>query len=193
MKIIKLAVPSFTFVALALMLGGCVGADAESDPDPNGTPVDVTPWKGATRPELAEVLSAHPAGVQINANQIAWDNGKVVLNIPDEAHPENQEAQARATVHGCPRGWFCFYQHENFGGRRLQFSDCSSGGVAQYLRNYGFENQTTSWVANKSLSDVNVNDSDTNGFNLWDEDGNSQSSNVGARANDQADWFICYL
>jgi hypothetical protein len=52
--------------------------------------------------------------------------------------------------------------------------------------------QTSSWLVNKSLSFVNVNDNET-GFNRWNEPGNSNSSWVGSAANDRADWFICYL
>jgi hypothetical protein len=181
------------FLATALAFAGCATDAVEDQPDdsePTAARVDMTPWTGAPRAEVAEVLKLH-GGVQISENQVAWDDGKVVLTIPDEAHPEN-DREARASWHGCPKGWYCFYQHQNWGGRKLQFSDCPSGGKSQWLTDYGFGNQTTSWVVNRNLNFVNVNDEDNNGWNLWNEDGNSASSNVGAADNDQADWFICY-
>jgi len=189
---------SFMFVAATGVLGGCVGNDAGSESQ-DVARVEMVPWSGTPRPEIAQALSEHPGGVQINKDQIAWNNGTVVLTIPSEPQPAAQDSKgpiALATVHGCPSGWFCFYQDINFNantaGRRLQFSDCSSGGTAQFLTDYGFGNQTSSWVVNKSLGFVDVIDSETDS-DLWFESGNSSSSWVGSAANDRADWFICFL
>jgi Peptidase inhibitor family I36 len=199
MKSIRFAVPVFTLIAVVAMHGGCVDAeiDAESVSHEEAA-VQMIPWGGIARPEIAQVLSDHPGGVLINENQIAWDDGKVVLTIPNGRQPQPEEEQQNllGSVYGCPSGWFCFYEHINFNtgtsGRRLQFSLCSTGGVAQYLRDYGFENKTSSWVVNRSLNFVNVNDFGT-GSNLWNGRAYSRSSWVGSTANDKADWFICYL
>jgi hypothetical protein len=144
-------------------------------------------------PAPPELLLDSPGAVQIQSDAVAWEDGNVVLHIP----AAQDGLVDKASWHGCPEGWFCFYQHDQFRGRRLQFRDCPSGGKSQWLRNYGFHNQTTSWVVNRSLSFVNVNDDDytpqwPNGRNLWNADAWSSSSNVGNDANDKADWFICY-
>lgn len=151
--------------------------------------------------EIEELLVQHPTAFQISDHEIAWNDGTVVLSLP-VPEGEGAKIEAAATVEGCPSGWFCFYQHINFNrgqsGRRLQFSDCASAGVTQFLTDYGFQNQTSSWVVNKSLNFVNVNDFDPspgfpNGRNWWNSPGNSRSSWVGDAANDRVDWFICYL
>jgi hypothetical protein len=138
--------------------------------------------------EVNRVLAQHPGGRQISDHQIAWNHGSVVLSLPARGH---EALAAAGSVQGCPAGWFCFYADLNWGGRKLQFSDCSSGGTTQFLTDYGFGNQTSSWVVNRGLNFVNVNDNET-GNNLWNEAGNSSSAWVGAAANDRADWFICY-
>jgi len=143
--------------------------------------------------KIAQELRAHPGGVQISPNQIAWLGGSVVLTLPA---PGARTAAAsgvvpNTTLHGCPGGWYCFYQDINFGGRMLQFQDCTPGGTIQYFSTYGFRNETSSWVVNRSLNFVNVNDTET-GYNLWNEPSNSSSSWVGSANNDRADWFICY-
>ncbi len=138
--------------------------------------------------QMQRILAEHPGGRQISDHQVAWNNGSVVLTLP----ASGQDARAAAaSVHNCPAGWFCFYADLNWGGRKLQFSDCSPGGVTQYLTDYGFGNQTSSWVVNRSLKFVNVNDNET-GYNLWNESGNSPSAWVGAAANDRADWLTRY-
>jgi peptidase inhibitor family I36 len=45
----------------------------------------------------------------------------------------------------CPEDWVCLYEHENGGGRRLQFSD----DYWDNLYDYGFSNQTSSWRNNQ--------------------------------------------
>lgn len=145
--------------------------------------------------QMAALLKKHPDAKAISDHEIAFDDGKVVLDL---LGTDPDAPQDKATVRGCPSGWFCFYQHQNFGGRRLQFSDCTRGGATQWLRDYGFENQTTAWVVNRSVNFINVNDHHASpgypsGKNLWNARSHSQSSNVGVEANDRADWFICYL
>jgi hypothetical protein len=104
-------------------------------------------------------------------------------------------------VNGCPYDtttrWYCFYQNANFGGTMLQFMDCSSGGTTQYFSAYGFADMTSSWV-NTRISNhgsIAVWDNDSSFTNLWNEPVGTSittSSYVGAAANDQADYFICY-
>ena len=88
-----------------------------------------------------------PAGVGENANeeQLEVDeNGE--LAGPDQV----------ADVHGCPSGllkkWYCFYTNANYGGRRLQFSSTCS----DFASNWGFDNQTSSWVNTNTALHLNV-------------------------------------
>lgn len=90
-----------------------------------------------------------------------------------------------ATIHGCPSGWFCFYHDANFGGRMLQFSSCG----IQNLTDFGFNDQTSSWVNNTSSSVDVFKDINGGGGRLWHESPHSQSSFVGSAANDQASSF----
>lgn len=139
--------------------------------------------------QIDRVLRRHPGGVQISDHEVAWNDGSVVL-----AFPTVQESlcfPGSGCVHGCPSGWYCFYQYRDFGGRRLQFRDCSRGGTTQFLTDYGFGNKTSSWVVNRSLNFVNVNDSGS-GRNLWNEHSHSVSRYVGSANDNKADWFICY-
>jgi hypothetical protein len=69
----------------------------------------------------------------------------------------------------------------------LEFQDC---GVTQYLSDYGFAGQTTSWVNTRHSGVVHVRDSSYN-F-LWSEPTTSESSNVGAANNDRANEFKIY-
>lgn len=177
-------------------------SDSDIEQNPlSGSHATIATWRGTPRPEIVQVLNEHPDGVQISQDQIAWNNGKIILTVPSEPQSSIQGANdlsPLASVDGCPSGWYCFYQDINFNagtsGRRLQFQDCgtgASGGLLQKLSDYGFANQTSSWVVNRSLSVVDVFDS--GGAPLWPEHGNSKSSYVGDGLNDMADAFICIL
>ncbi len=134
--------------------------------------------------EIDAVIAQH-GGKQISATEVSWNGGAVVLSV---VMPHGVSA---AAVEGCADGAYCFYQHQNFGGRKLTFRDCTVAGLRQNLYDYGFDNMTTSWVANKSLRLVDV----FHGTNtrLWQERAHAKSSNVGTADNDKADWFRCYL
>jgi hypothetical protein len=166
------------------------GAEAEAE----AAPVDLVAWKGIPRPEIAEILHAHPEALQIAEDQVAFDGGNVVLTIPGETGVRRELALS-SSVHGCPRGWFCFYDAYNFGGRKLQFRDCSNNGTTQSLANYGFANFTTSWVVNRSVDAIGVDHQvSANGYiQLWMEYSYTSSSNVGTANNDKADSFTCWL
>jgi hypothetical protein len=53
-------------------------------------------------------------------------------------------------VPACSSGWLCLYADPNGGGRKLQFKD----ELWQYLSNWGFDRQTSSWRNNQGSSDV---------------------------------------
>jgi len=59
-------------------------------------------------------------------------------------------AVAPSAVPACASGWLCLYADTNGGGRRLIFHD----EYWQYLSNYGFDRQTSSWRNNQGSSDT---------------------------------------
>lgn len=143
-------------------------------------------------------LPIPPGGVVVG-NEVFYNNGQVALrfDLARAAKLQGRPAPAlpganSSSVHNgilvynaCSftTGWYCFFQNSGFGGRRLRFQD---SGYFQYLSDYGFENQTTSWVNNRN-QDVRVWDNNT-GL-LWCSDSHSASLNVGTTRNDKADYF----
>jgi hypothetical protein len=156
--------------------------------------------------DIERVLSTSPGAVRTGAYEVSWDGGAVVSTWVPKGSSSGDRRGAlaardadstssltlAASVGGCPDGttvhWYCFYEHASFGGRMLQFRDCPS---TQSLGAYGFANQTTSWVNNRSGVTITVYDGSTSGTVLWREYGRSSDSNVGTWANDRADTFTC--
>ena len=188
-------VTSSTIALLTIMISACAIEDVpERGVGEESARVEMVPWSGTPSPAIAQVLRDHPGGVHINTDQIAWNDGTVVLTIPSEPPSlADNGIGPTGSVQGCPVGWYCFYQNINFNagaaGRRLQFSDCNS---TQFLTDYGFGNQTSSWVVNKTVRNIVVFDA-LGTVQLWTEFGHSNSSWVGPAANDRADWFNCSL
>jgi hypothetical protein len=160
----------------------------------------------ALEDDIARVLSTSPGAVRTGPYEVSWDGGAVVSTWLPKGSASVDRTGALAvrdadtmstatlatSVGGCPDGttvhWFCFYENASFGGRMLQFRDCPS---TQSLGAYGFANQTTSWVNNRSGVTITVYDGSTSGTVLWREYGRSSDSNVGSWANDRADTFTC--
>lgn len=156
--------------------------------------------------DISRVLRDSPGAVRTGPLEVSWDGGAVVstwvvdAGANDVGDPAALRLEASGSAQrlaasgyaGCPDGtfvhWFCFYEHASFGGRMLQFRDCPS---TQSLASYGFANQTTSWVNNRSGVTITVYDGSTNGTVLWREYGRSNDANVGSWANDRADTFTC--
>jgi Peptidase inhibitor family I36 len=59
-------------------------------------------------------------------------------------------ALAPAATPACASGWLCLYEFVNGGGRRLQFHD----EYWNYLSDYGFDRQTSSWRNNQGSGDA---------------------------------------
>lgn len=211
MKSIHCVMGSRVAAILAAALTACGGG---SDNLVNGSPdpkvANAKAAESSVQDQINEVLHRHPNAKQISNHEISWNDGAVILTIPSDEDmlPSKEDLAGRpaaasepveplATVHGCPSGWYCFYQHRDFKGRRVQFRDCTSDGKVQLLSDHEFQNETSSWVVNRRLKYVDVRDYDPSprfprGRPLWEEAAYSQSSWVGREWNDSADWFICF-
>ncbi|MGI5420252.1 hypothetical protein [Actinomadura luteofluorescens] len=140
------------------------------------------PAQAATRTPQAEVqrqvdrvLAGHPDARQSAPGTVTFAGG-AILEIP--------EAGTMATA--CTAGWYCFYADNDFGGRKLSFHDC---GLTQYLTNYGFGNQTSSW-RNTSVNTVYADDNNTQPpTQMWTEEPKSEAAAVGATFDNRADSF----
>jgi hypothetical protein len=158
----------------------------------------VSPTQKAINAQIAKY-----GGRQVSPYEVAYQGGNVVMVFPDTSGkvPNNPSARAEFAdsavspasaaldTHGCPSGWtqkwYCVYQDRDFGGRMLEFKDCGPSGnpAYNYLSDYGFAYQTSSWVNTKTDTSVNVYQGYTY---LWSESPNSLSSWVGSANNDRA-------
>lgn len=150
---------------------------------------------GLTRSEVAELqrrideqMERTPGGEQTGVNQIAWRGGKAVMTFP---LPGEKKARAVDETLGplgtpnCSYLWTCLYEHSNFDGRRLTWSDCNF----ENLANWGFNDQTTSWHNNQSRGTRThvYNWTGSSWALLWTSTAPSSSSYVGSANNDKAD------
>ena len=118
-----------------------------------------------------------PGGTRVG-NQVIYYNGAVVLELAPSTEQVNQLSGTP-----CPSGWFCLFEHRDWRGRMLKFRDPY---YWQYLSNWGFANQASSWHNRLVGRDVLVVDLRT-GVLLWCADSGSKSSFVGWSRNDKAD------
>lgn len=157
---------------------------------------------GSLQQQIDQQLAKIPGGVQVSDNAVAYKNGTVVIVFPspgERTAPVGLGSNVRPTasklsslspqaltsdLYGCPYGasarWYCFYTNENFGGRRLQFQDTTQ----DLASNWGFDNQTTSWVNTNSYIHIYAF---AGGYTypLWTEGyGMTASANVGDAFND---------
>jgi len=181
-------------VATLLTLPGCLSGD---DVASNGVAGEAS----SVEDQMQKLLEEFPEATRIDDHSIGWDHGKVVLVLPadnaGEASAEDRGSEPSAVagssavlavVHGCPSGWYCVYENSNWGGRRLQFSDCTRND----LSDFGFRDKTSSWVNNGSHRVQVKNDlTALPDPVLWTMSPGSSSSYVGDANNDKADYFQC--
>lgn len=169
--------------------------------------------------QLNEVLATTEGGTQISDYEIAWEGGKVVMAFPlpgektaPPSSPAVQHLAAKAAgppvvgraeagilaADNCPteaigNDWYCFWDHENFEGRRLQWNNTHTTRVR--FSEYGFQNRVSSW-SNKGGKTIRVyKNSGTNtcltsgGVLLWTEAPHSRNSAVANSDDNQADCF----
>jgi hypothetical protein len=109
-------------IALATVLAGSLASPAFSVSSPDTASRASSPASNASS---ATASVAHRSGGrQINANQVAWEGGRVIATLP--AVPEGRalgpgEKVAALGVANCPLGWSCLYEHRDFNGVRVQF------------------------------------------------------------------------
>lgn len=84
------------------------------------TPAAVLAAPGTPPPgvqaQIDAYLAAAPTGVQINASEISFHNGSIVVTF-------SRTTTASLTA-DCPYNWFCLYDGVNFGYPRARFSSC---------------------------------------------------------------------
>jgi hypothetical protein len=83
------------------------------------------------------------------------DNGRAVLrfDLARVAKLQGKAAPDSTLDLICPEDWMCFFEHANYGGRRLRFRDCC---YFQYFSNYGMQNRVSSWRNRLDVNDVRV-------------------------------------
>ncbi|MFJ6798223.1 hypothetical protein [Streptomyces sp. NPDC091268] len=138
-------------------------------------------------------LALVPGGKRIGLNQAAWRGGKAVMTWPLPGEAKARAVDEPSVALGSPNcayGWTCLYEHANFDGRRLTWSDCAF----ENLADWGFSDKTTSWHNNQSGGAVTsvFNWTGSNWEQLWSSAAPASSSYVGSGANDRADGlWVC--
>lgn len=153
-----------------------------------GSPAVAQPSAQASlQAQAAQILHDHPGGVQISPTQIAWQNGAAILNLQTPTHGDT----ASIIFNGCPSGYYCFFEFQNYTGRMLQLSTCNS--TAIYFSDYGFQDLTSSTVVNRSINYLNVYEQlSPSGWNyLWSDVSYAAQSYVGATNDNRADLVYC--
>lgn len=131
------------------------GTDAPaSESDRSAAKVDLSSSERAQLDRQVDAeMSKSPGATRVAVNQLAWDDGDVVLTLPLPG-----EKQARAVDEpigtkdspNCGYGSVCLYDDAFYGGRRLSFTACK----LQKLRNYNFTNRTESWHNNQTTGTI---------------------------------------
>jgi hypothetical protein len=179
------------------------------------------PAQGTVQQQINEVLANTEGGTQISEYEIAWNGGEAIMAFPlpgeAKARPSSPAAQRleaqRAGVpvetvasapladDSCPteivgNDWYCFYEHDDFEGRRLQWN--ANHPTMVFFSDYDFINETSSW-SNKGGMTIDVNGRSQSGsdescragdgIDLWMESPHSRATSVSAADNDRADCF----
>ncbi|NEE00529.1 peptidase inhibitor family I36 protein [Phytoactinopolyspora halotolerans] len=115
------------------------------------------------------------------------ETGNAAAVEGDAAGAASSDLQPAGSYTSCPYSYYCFYTGSNYDGTRYQFSStCSS-----YASNWGFNNQTTSWV-NRGGSGKAIYAFDYQGSSrLWYEAVGTQDSYVGSSDNNRMSYWTC--
>jgi hypothetical protein len=122
--------------------------------------------------------------VAVDKDTLAFRGGAIVLEIGPTAFED------------CPSGWVCLWEHVDYGGRMLRFSQCDVNGDGQCdwqnLGPYDFNDKMTSWRNRKSVDAQWAHAAGGGGLRRC-MDSFSSLSWVGALDNDKASSIIIRL
>jgi hypothetical protein len=209
MKILKTALLASAATILYL-IGASPASAAPVGEQPSAAPVQdpfarftlKAPQAKTLQAQIDKQLAATKGGQQISQNEVAYDNGHVIMTFgfPGHTNPVSSKVaapDADGNTRGCPYGdvvkWTCVYEFADFNenasssARRLQFDQC--GG--RDLNTYSFRDKTSSWVNNKGGEKVHVSNFTTTGslVLLWEEPkGISLSARVTPANDNKADY-----
>ncbi|MFE4972906.1 hypothetical protein ACFRAR_12420 [Kitasatospora sp. NPDC056651] len=188
-----------------VLLAAPLGAQAASAHSPAGDRRAIITALGegdrdALQQAVDAQLAASKGGKQTAANEISYPDGAVVvLPLPGQTQaPPWSGDRTRRSVRGpdwkhCPApatepSYYCFYSEKSWGGRRIQFNLFHEE-AAVYFADYGFRDQTSSWVNTARGLEVIVDNDPGDGQwqMLWKEPPESLSGSVGH--DDMADRF----
>jgi hypothetical protein len=190
----RTALPSmFTAVLLISCATEDDGAD-QSDEDA----VELMPIEE----QMRRLKQAHPEAEQLSDTELSFENGAVILKLSDPTGETKPAHDKRAARHRCDANHYCVYQNANYGGRVLQFRDCTENGYRNNLKSWardlgdnGFINRTSSSVNNLANSRIDVMDEHRldRDDRLWIMGQGSRSLYPAAGQNDnKADYLVCY-
>jgi hypothetical protein len=143
--------------------------------------------------QIDAVLENSPDGVQISENEIAWDDGTMILTIPMEGEDGARGSDEEMSAYGspdCPLYWTCLYEDRDFGGARVAFTECGFIHQLSKTRPY-FRDKASSYHDNQT-GGVRTTVYDWNDwvgwFELWKSSpAPTWSSFVGVDKQDRAD------
>ncbi|MFE9658732.1 peptidase inhibitor family I36 protein [Streptomyces sp. NPDC005955] len=139
----------------------------------------------------ARKIQAEAAGLPVSA-----------LSEPSGIDPEPARDITRQP--DCPteaigNDWYCFYQHKDYGGRRLMWNEAKSRHNPVFFSQYDFNNKVSSW-SNKGAKTITVanrtvtgNDESCKDYNnpivLWKEYAHTDDRAVDSTVDNKADCF----
>jgi hypothetical protein len=170
-------------VGALLFLSASPSAAFAASPQPAHT-TTASPERTPVQSQINTLLKQHPRARQIGPNEVSFDQGHTILTF----------APGESGSGACRANEYCFYDDINFNAgtnkRVLHFSQCSGVGDYANLTDYGFNDDTSSWVNNTGWY-INVySDINAGGGVLWRESPHSLSSFAGS-TNDMASSFAC--
>jgi len=104
-------------------------------------PATAAPAAVGVQAQIDAHLAAAPGGIQISPNEISYAGGRFVITFA----PANTSVGA-----DCPAGWYCFYDHVNYGYPRGRLSSCGW----QDLAWWGWSDRTESAHYNLATGSV---------------------------------------
>ncbi|ANJ57860.1 peptidase inhibitor family I36 protein [Pseudomonas silesiensis] len=98
--------------------------------------------------QIDQQLSRKPAGRQVSATQVVYDNGAVVMTfpVPGDANPTDPV---------CDYGYFCVWDGWDYTGRKLSLASTPVSRPVN-LADYNMSHQVSSWQHNNKAHAVKV-------------------------------------